>query len=135
MVRDLNLDIDVVGMPIVRESDGLAMSSRNAYLSASERASALCLSESISLAEQLVAGGERDAAVIIASVRAHITAQTLAEVDYVELVDAGNLRSLSGVMPAAALIALAVRFGPTRLIDNRVLHSSQPAASEANLVL
>ena len=135
MVRDLNLDIDVVGMPIVRESDGLAMSSRNAYLSASERSSALCLSESVALAEQLVAGGERNDDMILAAVRGHIEAQSLAEVDYVELVDASSLRPVSGKMEAAALIALAVRFGATRLIDNRVLRLPEPTVSEANLVV
>jgi len=133
MVRDLNLDVDVVGMPIVREIDGLAMSSRNAYLSASERSSALCLSESLALAEQLVAGGEHGTDVILAAVRGHVEAQSLAEVDYVELVDASSLRPVSGKIKAEAVIALAVRFGATRLIDNRVLRLSQPGACEANL--
>ena len=133
MVRDLNLDVDVVGMPIVRELDGLAMSSRNAYLSVSERSSALCLSEGLALAEQLVAGGERGTDVILATVRGHVEAQSLAEVDYVELVDASSLRPVSGKIKAEAVIALAVRFGATRLIDNRVLRLSQPGACEADL--
>jgi pantoate--beta-alanine ligase len=72
---------------------------------------------------------------ILAAVRGHIEAQSLAEVDYVELVDASSLRPVSGKMEAAALIALAVRFGATRLIDNRVLRLPEPTVSEANLVV
>ena len=135
MVRDLNLDVEVVGMPIVRESDGLAMSSRNAYLSSAERSSALCLSESLVLAEQLVARGERDPAAVLATVRCHIEAQSIADVDYIDLVDASSLRPVSAEMEGDVLVALAVRFGATRLIDNRVLRLPEPAVREAKRVL
>lgn len=134
MVSDLNLDIEVVGMPIVRDADGLAMSSRNAYLSASQRSQALCLSESLALAEKLVAEGERDSATLLATVHAHIEKHEFAEIDYVNLVDAGSLDTLSGTIGSSTLVALAVRFGKTRLIDNRVLSLPQVTSSEAGLV-
>jgi pantoate--beta-alanine ligase len=135
MVRDFNLDIEVVGMPIVRESDGLAMSSRNAKLAASERHQACSLSAALSLAEQLFLAGERDPARLAERVRGLIEAQPLAEVDYISLADAHSLAPVVGPLHAPAVLALAVRFGTTRLIDNRVLVPRQSASTEASLGL
>ncbi len=87
MVRDLNFGIEVVGCPIVREEDGLAKSSRNTYLSAEERAAALCLSRAVFAGQKLVEEGERDAAAVLAAMRAIIEAEPLAQIDYVKMVD------------------------------------------------
>lgn len=121
MVRDLDLDVEVVGGPIVREPDGLALSSRNAYLSADERIQALALSQSLALAEQRLAAGPATAEDIVALATAHIGAQSLGEIDYVELVDREELTPAAGPLHEPVLLAVAVRFGGTRLIDNRVL--------------
>ena len=134
MVRDLNLDVEVVGMPIVRDPDGLAMSSRNAYLSTSQRSQALSLSQSLDLAEKLVADGERDSSVILAAVQAHIGQHKSAEVDYVQIVDASSLGPLAGPIGSRTLMALAVRFGKTRLIDNRVLCFAPVTSGEVSFV-
>jgi pantoate--beta-alanine ligase len=120
MVRDLDLDIDVRGMPIVREADGVAMSSRNVYLSADERAQATCLSRALAAAEEQYRAGERDAAALVDTARAVIAAAPLARIDYVELRDADSLAPI-GRVDSPAVLALAVFFGKTRLIDNRVL--------------
>ena len=121
MVRDLHLDLEVVGMPIVREEDGLAMSSRNAYLSPPERAQSLALVEALRLAEAMVEVGERNTESLREAVISHIQTRELAAIDYVELVDAATLEPSPVVFSAPVLLALAVRFGSTRLIDNRVL--------------
>jgi pantoate--beta-alanine ligase len=110
MADDLNLDLEVVTCPIVRESDGLALSSRNAYLSPEERKAARVLSMSLRRAEQAVAAGERDAAKII-------EAEPLALVDYVEAVDPTSLEPVAEIR-GNVLVALAVFIGSTRLIDN-----------------
>jgi pantoate--beta-alanine ligase len=120
MVRDLDFGIEIVGMPIVREADGLALSSRNAYLSAEERRQALALSGALAAARALVASGERRAAPLVAAARERIAAAPLARIDYVELRDADSLRAIE-VVDAPAVLALAVFFGKTRLIDNAVL--------------
>ncbi len=120
MVRDLDFAIEIVGMPIVREPDGLALSSRNAYLSPDERRQALALSRGLRAAEARFAGGERRAAVLVEAARAEIAAAPLARVDYAELRDAGSLRAIE-MLHAPAVLALAVFFGKTRLIDNTVL--------------
>ncbi len=121
MAADLDLDTEVVICPIVREPDGLALSSRNAYLSSEERKAALVLSISLRWAERAVAAGERDAAKVIAGIRAAIEAEPLARVDYVEAVDPVNLEPVAEVR-GDVLIALAVFIGSTRLIDNIRLH-------------
>jgi len=121
MVRDLDLDIEVLGGPIVRDVDGVALSSRNAYLSAEERSQATVLNRSLIAAEGQVAAGERDPRVLVTTVQQVIEAEPLAHVDYVELVDAESLEPLSGRIDGPVLLALAVRFGGARLIDNRVL--------------
>jgi len=120
MVRDLNFDVEVVGHPTAREADGVAMSSRNAYLSPSERKAALCLNRSLRCAEEMVRQGERRADAIVGAVRAQIAREPLAQVDYVSLCDAESLRDIDKVQEAAVL-ALAVRVGKARLIDNVML--------------
>ncbi|HXE38525.1 MAG TPA: pantoate--beta-alanine ligase [Azonexus sp.] len=120
MTIDLSLPVEIVGMPIVRESDGLAMSSRNAYLSAGQRQSALCLSRAIRLVRERYAAGERDAATLLAAARELILKEPAAAIDYLELRDAGTLETVSTVS-ATTLMALAVKIGTTRLIDNTVL--------------
>ena len=120
MVRDLDLDVDVRGMPIVREADGLAMSSRNAYLVPEERAQATALSRGLAAAEALFRGGERRAVALVAAAREVVAAAPLARIDYVELRDADSLEALEEIARPAVL-AMAVFFERTRLIDNRVL--------------
>jgi pantoate--beta-alanine ligase len=120
MVRDLDLPVSIVGLATVREPDGLAMSSRNAYLSPEQREQARALSASLTLAERRVAGGERDVGALKGAVRALIDQQPLARIDYVELLGADDLATIDR-LERAAVLALAVYFGGTRLIDNRVL--------------
>lgn len=121
MVRDLALPVEVVGHPIVREADGLAMSSRNAYLSAEQRREAVALSAALAEARAKFGAGERDAEALRAVMRARVAAAAGGEVDYVEVVDADALRPIEGAIEAPARAALAVRFGATRLIDNAAL--------------
>jgi pantoate--beta-alanine ligase len=120
MTVDLDLDVEIVGMPIVREPDGLAMSSRNAYLSAEERAQALCLFRGLEAARACFAAGERDAPALLAAARQPTERATLARIEYIELRDAATLDSVSTVARPAVL-AMAVHIGTTRLIDNTVL--------------
>ena len=124
MVRDLDFAIEIVGVPIVREADGLALSSRNAYLSSDDRNAALSLSRGLAAAEAAFKGGERDAAKLVAAARAPIEAESLARIDYVELRDAEELTEIARV-ERSAVLAMAVFVGPeakkTRLIDNRVI--------------
>jgi pantoate--beta-alanine ligase len=120
MVRDLDFGIEIASVPIVREPDGLALSSRNAYLSPTERQAALCLSKGLAAAQAAHAAGERSAAALLAAARAPIEAEPLARIDYVELRDADELTPIERV-ERPAVLALAVFVGTTRLIDNRVL--------------
>jgi pantoate--beta-alanine ligase len=122
MTRDLDLPVRIVGMPIVREPDGLAMSSRNAYLTPEQRTAATVLCRALAAAEGLFEDGVRDAAQIRRRVEGVIAEEPLAEVDYVSVADAETLEELP-TFDAPALISLAVRFGQTRLIDNVVLAS------------
>jgi pantoate--beta-alanine ligase len=117
MAADLDLDVEIVTCPIVREPDGLALSSRNAYLGPDERKAALVLSRSLRAAEKAVADGERDAGRLVAGIRAVIAAEPLARIDYVEAVDPETLEPVAGIR-GDVLVALAVFIGPTRLIDN-----------------
>jgi pantoate--beta-alanine ligase len=119
MVRDLNIPVEIVSGPTVREADGLAMSSRNKYLTPQERQEALCLFQSLEKAKQLFAAGERDVAVLKAAIR-EIIEKTSGEVDYIEIVDDESLESFQ-TLEAPALVALAVRFSGARLIDNAVI--------------
>lgn len=117
MVRDLNFDIQIVGCPIVRETDGLAMSSRNTYLSQEERKAALILHKSLMLGKEMAEQGEREATKIKAAIIRKIETEPLARVDYVEIVDPDTLEELEKV-EGETLMAMAVYIGKTRLIDN-----------------
>jgi pantoate--beta-alanine ligase len=119
MVQDLNLGVEIVVHPTVREADGLAMSSRNAYLSPAERREAPVLYRSLRKAEELMRAGERSARAVSAAVTAEIQAGSSAAIDYVSVADAGTLEPLSTLTPGTSvLVSLAARFGTTRLIDN-----------------
>lgn len=120
VVADLNLSTEVVMVPIVREGDGLALSSRNRYLSAKERGAALVLSRSLREAEAAFAGGEKDAAALKALVTATLMKEPLAVIDYVELYSFPALRPVER-LEKPALLAIAVKIGQTRLIDNVIL--------------
>ncbi len=120
MATDLSLPVEIVGMPIVREADGLAMSSRNAYLSPEQRQSALCLSRAIHLVRERHAAGERSAARLLEAARELILAEPAATIDYLELRDADTLETVPTASDTT-LMALAVKIGTTRLIDNTVL--------------
>lgn len=121
MVRDLNQPIEIVPCPILREPDGLALSSRNVFLSPEERSQALVLSRSLQEARQLFQEGERNADKLLAHTTALIRAQPLSDIDYVQIVSMRDLAPVQGEITEDVLLALAVRFGKTRLIDNTVL--------------
>ncbi len=119
MVRDLDFGVEIVVVPTVREEDGLAMSSRNAYLTPAERGEAPALYRSLRMAEELVRAGERSAGAVIAAITREITGRSSAAIDYVSVADAESLEPLSTLSPGASvLVSLAARFGTTRLIDN-----------------
>lgn len=120
MVRDLSYGIQLVGCPIVREADGLAKSSRNTYLNPQERQAALVLSQAVKLGQELVAQGERDAAKLVAAMSAHIAAQPLARIDYVQAVDGVTMEPVE-TLQGTVLVAMAVYIGKTRLIDNFIV--------------
>ena len=121
MVKDLFFNIQLRIMPIVREADGLAKSSRNTYLSAEEHKAALVLSRSLKAAQKQFAAGERDAAKITAAVAAAIKEEPMANIDYVEIYALPELKPVATPMAGSNLLAVAVKFGTTRLIDNVVL--------------
>jgi pantoate--beta-alanine ligase len=120
MVRDLNMGIDIIGVPTVRERDGLAMSSRNNYLTPEERDSALSLKKGLDLARAMAAKGEKDSAKIIGAVRELIQSHPFTEIDYVTICNKENLIDIDTV-DELALLALAVNVGRARLIDNGIL--------------
>ncbi|MDI9480357.1 MAG: pantoate--beta-alanine ligase [Syntrophomonadaceae bacterium] len=117
MVRELNFPLKIVRVPIVREEDGLALSSRNVYLNPQERQEALVLSQSLQAARQLIMDGERDVEKVKDFIRNIIATSPGAQIDYIELNKADDLASLPRI-EGKVLIALAVKFGTTRLIDN-----------------
>ncbi|MBA4396410.1 MAG: pantoate--beta-alanine ligase [Syntrophus sp. (in: bacteria)] len=119
MVQDLNMDLDIVGMDTTREPDGLAMSSRNIYLTTEERKSALSLSRALKMAKERYAQGERDAASIIGAVTGHIESHPFTKIDYVRICDTTTMKDVAR-LEGECVIALAVRVGKTRLIDNYV---------------
>lgn len=119
-VRDLNFGIEIVACPIVREEDGLAKSSRNTYLNAEERQAALVLSQSLKKGMELIENGERDAKVVIETIKANLEKETLARVDYVEVVDFENIQRVETIS-GETLVAIAVYIGKTRLIDNFIV--------------
>lgn len=119
MVKDLNMDIEVVGCPILREHDGLAMSSRNVYLSPEERNAALCLYKSAVYGKKMIINGERDVSIIEDEMKTLIEKEPLAKIDYVKIVDADSIQPLKIIdADKTILCALAVYIGKTRLIDN-----------------
>ncbi|KUK83028.1 MAG: Pantothenate synthetase [Pelotomaculum thermopropionicum] len=120
MAADLNLDLEVVTLPTVREPDGLAMSSRNRYLGSEERRAAVILYKSLQHAKELYRAGERDAAGLRRSVAAMIAAESLAAIDYVEIYSYPELEEVAEIR-GPVLLALAVKIGRARLIDNIVL--------------
>lgn len=120
MVRDLDLPVEIVPVPTVREPDGLALSSRNVALTPAERTAALSLSRGLFTAQDRYRAGERDADVLRAVVSEHLAAEPLVEPDYVSLADAETLEELT-VVDRPALLSLAARIGQTRLIDNVLL--------------
>ncbi|MCX7920684.1 MAG: pantoate--beta-alanine ligase [Clostridia bacterium] len=120
MVKDLDMNIDIITCPIVREHDGLAMSSRNVYLSGEERKAALVLSKSLFEAEKMILNGERDCKKILNYINEKIAAENRAQVDYISMVDVESLEEISEIQ-RNVLIALAVKIGGTRLIDNVIV--------------
>ncbi len=117
MVRDLNFDIDIIACELVREEDGLAMSSRNIYLSEEERAQALVLSKSLFKVKDMFLSGERNTSILKDFLLSSINTSNLADIEYIEVLDAKNLCEID-IIYRKTLVALAVRFGNTRLIDN-----------------
>lgn len=117
MVDDLNMDIEIIGCPIVRENDGLAKSSRNTYLSTEERQSALILSRSLERGKELIKSGMKDCREIISEIKSVIDTEPLARIDYVKIVDAETMQQIE-ILDKPALCAMAVYIGKTRLIDN-----------------
>ncbi len=123
LVQDLDLPVEVVGRPIVREPDGLAMSSRNTYLSPEDRRRALCLYRGLSAARELAAAGEQDGARLLAAAREIIAATPNTRLDYLHLVDPETLQEIPRLQGAARMLA-AAWVGSTRLIDNLLLEES-----------
>jgi pantoate--beta-alanine ligase len=132
MVRDLNLDVELIVQPIVREADGLALSSRNRYLNPKERQAATVLFRSLESARQAVLGGERRVGVLLQGVQELIADEPLARLDYAEIVSADDLSPLQEVT-SPALLAIAVFIGETRLIDNTFLNVSPPGSTLSSL--
>ena len=120
MVRDLNMDIEIVGCPIVREEDGLAKSSRNTYLSSEERKAALILSKTVALGKEL-AKTEKDANKVVEAMKKNIETEPLAKIDYVEAVDALSMPPVEK-LEGTCMLAMAVYIGKTRLIDNTLIN-------------
>ena len=120
MVRDLNMPLEIIGCPIIREEDGLAKSSRNTYLSAEERQAALCLSRGLNKGKAAIEAGETDAAKVKAIITAEIEAEPMSRIDYVEIVDWNNLEPVAST-EGSILTAIAVYIGKTRLIDNFII--------------
>jgi pantoate--beta-alanine ligase len=123
MVADLNLNVKVIGCPIVREADGLALSSRNTYLDPKQRQAALILYRTLDEAGRLIAAGERDAQSLQRRLLQFLATEPSATLDYLEIVSSDTLQPLIRLQ-GAVLIALAVKIGATRLIDNRVYQLS-----------
>ena len=120
MVRDLNMDIEIVGCPIVREEDGLAKSSRNTYLSSEERKAALILSKTVALGKEL-AKTEKDANKVVEAMKKNIETEPLAKIDYVEAVDALSMAPVEK-LEGTCMLAMAVYIGKTRLSDNTLIN-------------
>lgn len=117
MVRDLNIDVEVIGCHIVREKDGLAKSSRNTYLSIEERSAATILSKALNIAREKIKDGERTSSNIISTIKEIIESEKLARIDYIEVVDSFSMEGVDTI-EKSVLVAIAVFIGKTRLIDN-----------------
>lgn len=124
MVSDLNMPVEIMVCPTVREADGLAMSSRNRYLDAGQRKDALCLYNALKKCEQMVASGIIDTKAIINEMEAIISGVSYAQIDYISIVDVGTLEAVERV-EGEVLVALAVKIGPARLIDNVILRAQK----------
>ena len=122
MVKDLNMPLEIVGCPIVREADGLAKSSRNTYLSKEERKAALVLSRSVFMAKEMAEQGERDTKKIVSAMKAEIEKEPLAKIDYVKAVATCDMQQVEKI-EGEVLIAIAVYIGKTRLIDNVIVNA------------
>ena len=120
MVKDLNVDTEIVGCPIVREADGLAKSSRNTYLNPDERKAALILSRSLKLGRELIENGETDSKAVIKAITDSINTEPLAKIDYVDVVDFDTITPVDKI-GKSVLVAIAVYIGKTRLIDNFII--------------
>lgn len=120
MVKDLNMDVEIVGCPIIREEDGLAKSSRNTYLNEEERKAALILSKTIYLGQELVKNGERDSAKLMEAMCENISKEPLARIDYVDVVSMDTIEKID-TLQGMVLVAVAVYIGKTRLIDNFIV--------------
>ena len=117
MVKDLNVDTQIIGRPIIREEDGLTKSSRNTYLNTEERKAALVLSRSLSIGKKLVEAGEKDIKAVKDAITAEINKEPLAKIDYVDVVDFNTITPVDEIK-GTTLVAIAVYIGKTRLIDN-----------------
>ena len=124
MVRDLNLDVEIQVLPTVREEDGLALSSRNVYLTKDQRKAALCLVESLKETNRLIEAGEKDLQIIKSEMTRLIDAEPLASLDYIAIVDLENLDALDKI-EKETLIAVAAFFGKVRLIDNMIVQNKE----------
>lgn len=120
MTADLNMDIEIVGCPIIREEDGLARSSRNVYLNKEERQAALILSKTIQLGQQMVQQGTRSASQLLTAMKASLESEPLARIDYVEAVSMDTIQPID-TLQGQVLVAMAVFIGKTRLIDNFIV--------------
>lgn len=120
MVEDLNMNLKIIGCPIIREEDGLAKSSRNTYLSQEERQAALILSKTIFMGQKMVEEGETDAVKLVEAMKANISTEPLAKIDYVKAVDGLTMQQVTEIK-APTLVAIAVYIGKTRLIDNFIV--------------
>lgn len=125
MVRDLDLPLEIIGCPTIRGPDGLALSSRNRYLSPAERAQATCLYRSLCTARDAIDGGERDPQAVVRQMREMVLAAGPARIAYISLVDPDELQPVARI-EGPVLIALAVHIGPARLIDNLLVDPSRP---------
>ncbi len=123
MVQELDFPVEIVGCPIVREPDGLAMSSRNAYLGPEDRAAATCLHRALAAARRLAAGGERDAAALRRVMARVVAAEARAELDYATVVDEATFEEVPETLEGPSRAVIAARVGPARLIDNERLRT------------
>ena len=132
LVRDLAFETEIVILPTVREESGLALSSRNAYLNEQEKRAGTVLYRALTRAKGMYQAGERSGARLAEAVRSTVAGEPLARLDYVSITDADSLEQLEKLDDRVVLIALAVHFGETRLIDNIVLNRKKNGSSAAN---